>query len=43
MTLGGLASFINGLSLPIHSVLFGEMSNSFSPNYSKDKIVETAG
>lgn len=40
MALGGFAAFVNGSAMPLFSVIFGEMSDSFGPNATKDEIVE---
>lgn len=43
MYIGGLAAFINGASYPALSIIFGEMTDSFGGNNSKDELVEQAG
>jgi len=39
MIIGALAGIANGLSLPLFSLIFGEMTDSFSPDKSADSVV----
>lgn len=43
MYLGGIAAVINGASYPLLSIIFGEMTDSFGANNSKDQLVDEAG
>jgi ATP-binding cassette subfamily B (MDR/TAP) protein 1 len=46
MFVGSLAALANGAAFPLFSVIFGEISNSFTPTGEADygdKLVETAG
>ena len=42
MIFGSLSAVINGFSLPMFSFIFGEMSDSFGPNSTKDDVVDQA-
>lgn len=42
LTIGSLAAFVNGAALPLFSLIFGEMIDSFNSEYSKDKVVDNA-
>lgn len=43
MIIGAIAGIANGLSQPLFSLIFGEMTDSFSPDNSPDDVVYKAG
>ena len=42
MCIGSLAAFANGAAMPLFSLIFGEMTDSFAPNASADIVLEKA-
>lgn len=42
MIIGGIASMINGLAVPMFALIFGQMADSFSPTSTGDEIVDSA-
>ena len=43
MIIGCIASIANGLTLPMFSLIFGNMTDAFSPTSTGDDIVNSAG
>lgn len=43
MILGSAAAIINGIALPMFALIFGQMTDSFSPTSTGDDIVDAAG
>lgn len=43
MVCGGIASCVNGIALPMFALIFGNMTDSFSPTSTGDEIVSAAG
>ncbi|EGR27069.1 hypothetical protein IMG5_202500 [Ichthyophthirius multifiliis] len=41
--IGCIASAANGILMPLFSIIFGEMTDSFSPNSSPNQVVKSAG
>ena len=43
MLIGGITAVVNGIALPLFSLVFGEMTDSFSPTTTADETVDNAG
>lgn len=43
MSIGLVASMVNGIALPMFALIFGQMADSFSPTSSGDDVVSAAG
>ena len=42
ITIGAIASIINGAAMPLFSLLFGDVADGFGPNNTHEEIVDTA-
>jgi ATP-binding cassette subfamily B (MDR/TAP) protein 1 len=43
IAIGLLASAANGILMPLFSIIFGEMTDAFSPSSTGDTVVKSAG
>ena len=39
MIIGGLAALINGLAIPLATLIFGEIADAFDPKATPDEVV----
>ena len=43
MIIGTIASTANGVALPLFAIIFGDITNSFSPLKTPDQVIDEVG